>query len=92
MRKPFAAAIVAAAVAAATLALTKPAGAGCWECWVVPGTSHAFMYGSIYGPYFAYPPYSEYGGAPYARIYYNGGPYGPNIYVHPHHHHAVHHD
>ena len=94
MRKSIAAAVAAAAIAASVLALPRPAEAGCWDCWVVPGTSHAFMYGSIYGPSFAYPPYSEYGYAPYgyARTYYNGGPSGVLIYAHPHHRHTAHHD
>jgi hypothetical protein len=58
MRKPMLA--IAAAMVAALAALLKPAQAGCWGWCVVPGTSHAFVYGPIYGPHFAYPAYSEY--------------------------------
>ncbi len=75
MRKPITALILAAALAA-TLTQAKPAAARCRDCWagvaagllggaVIAGWSHAYTYGSIYGPYFAYPPYSEYGYAPY---------------------------
>src|SRR5271157_5393761 len=72
MRNPITAIVAAAAVAAAAMAQPMPAQAECWGCWVVPGTSHAYMYGSIYGPQFAYPPYSEYGYAPYG--YYGYAP------------------
>ncbi len=96
MRKPITAIVVTAAVAAAAMALPKPAQAGCWGCWVVPGTSHAYMYGSIYGPHFAYPPYSEYGYAPYgyyggyAPAYDHGAAHGPYLFVHHTHHHSAH--
>jgi hypothetical protein len=92
MCKPLTAVAVATAIAVSAMALPKPARAGCWGCWtVVPGTSHAFVYGSIYGPRFAYPAYSEYGYGYYAPAYYYGGHYGPYLFAH-HYHHATHHD
>lgn len=45
MRKPMLA--IAAAIVASLAAPPKPAQAGCWGWCVVPGTSHAFVYGSI---------------------------------------------
>ncbi len=87
MRKP-PIAIIAAAIAACAIILPGRAQAGCWGCWwVVPGTSHAFMYGSIYGPHFAYPAYSEYGFGyyPYPPFYYGGYP-RPYLVVHRHRH------
>jgi hypothetical protein len=110
MRKSIAAIVTAAAIAAAVIAQPKPAEARCWGCWVnggvaaglvggavIAGWSHAYTYGSIYGPYFAYPPYSEYGYAPYgyfAPAYYVPPPYYPppayvqHVYVR---HYPVHH-
>lgn len=86
MRNAITAIVTSAAIAASALALPKPAEAGCWGCWwVVPGTSHAFVYGSIYGPHFAYPAYSEYGYGFYGygpRVYYYGGHEAPYLYVH----------
>jgi hypothetical protein len=83
----------AAAIAVSAIAAPKSAQAGCWDCWmVVPGTSHAFVYGSIYGPHFAYPAYSEYGYGyyGYAPAYYYRGHYGPYLFAH--HGHAAHRD
>jgi hypothetical protein len=90
MRTFIAAIFVAAAAAIGATSLPKPAQAGCWDCWVVPGTSHAFMYGSIYGPHFAYPAYSEYGFGDYGYThgflpppppYYYGRHYGPYLFA-----------
>jgi hypothetical protein len=85
MRKPLTAIVIVAAIVSSLMALPRPARAGCWGCWVVPGTSHAFVYGSIYGPQFAYPAYSEYGYGFYGyapRAYYYGGHYAPYLFVH----------
>ena len=88
MRKPMMA--IAAAIAVCLMASPRPAEA-CWDCWVVPGTSHAFVYGSIYGPYFAYPAYSEYGFGDYGYThgflpppspYYYRRHYGPYLFAH----------
>jgi hypothetical protein len=88
MRKAVTAIVAAAAaLAISAIAAPKSAQAGCWGCWmVVPGTSHAFVYGSIYGPHFAYPAYSEYGYGydGYAPAYY-GGHYGPYLFAHHDH-------
>jgi hypothetical protein len=84
MRKSMAAIVMAAAITVWAMALPKPAQAGCWGCWVVPGTSHAFMYGSIYGPYFSYPAYSEYGYGFAPPPYYYGGHYGPYLFARHH--------
>jgi hypothetical protein len=89
-RKSMAAIVMAAAITVWAMALPKPAQAGCWGCWVVPGTSHAFMYGSIYGPYFTYPAYSEYGFGDYGYTHgflppppaYYSGHYGPYLFAH----------
>lgn len=80
---------IAAAIVAALMVLPKAAQAGCWGWCVVPGTSHAFVYGSIYGPHFAYPAYSEYGYGFYGYVphtYYYGAPYAPYLVVHHAHH------
>jgi hypothetical protein len=91
MRTFIAAVFVAAATAVGAMSLPQPAQAGCWDCWVVPGTSHAFIYGSIYGPYFSYPAYSEYGFGDYGYThgflpppppYYYGRHYGPYLFAH----------
>jgi len=113
MRKSIAAIVTAAVITAGALAQPKPAEARCWGCWVGPGVaagliggaviagwSHAYTYGSIYGPYFTYPAYSEYGYgyAPYgyfAPVYYAPPPayYVPPapLYVHHYYHHYRHH-
>jgi hypothetical protein len=93
MRKPMMAIAIAATSAASVMARPQPAQA-CWGCWVVPGTSHAFVYGSIYGPQFAYPAYSEYGYGYYGyapRYYYYGSHYVPPYLVVHHVRHAWHH-
>jgi hypothetical protein len=92
VRNPITALATAAAIAASATAMVKPAQAGCWDCWwVVPGTSHAFAYGSIYGPHFAYPAYSEYGFGYYPYPPFN--PYaGPYVVVHHHRHDWAHHE
>jgi hypothetical protein len=114
MRRSMTAIVAAAAMTAAVIAQPKPAEARCWGCWVGPGVaagliggaviagwSHAYTYGSIYGPYFAYPPYSEYGYgyAPYgyfAPVYYAPPvyappAYGPRVYVHHYYGHHYRH-
>lgn len=91
MRKSTTAIIAAAALVASMTAQPKLAEARCWGCWVgagvaagliggavIAGWSHAYTNGSIYGPYWSYPAYSEYG--------YGYAPYGyfaPAYYVPP---------
>jgi hypothetical protein len=90
MRALVTAVAAAAAIAASAMVLPQPAHAGCWGCWmVVPGTSHAFVYGSIYGPHFAYPAYSEYGYGYYGYppVHY-GGYHGPYIFARRYRHYA----
>jgi hypothetical protein len=116
MRKSITALVAAAAITVAVVAQPKPAEARCWGCWVsgsvavgvvggavFPGWSHAYSYGSIYGPYFAYPAYSEYGYgfAPYGYavpVYYTPPPayyaapaYQPPLYAHHYYHHTYRH-
>jgi hypothetical protein len=101
MRKSITGIVTAALIAASLIAQPKPAEARCWSCragagGVIAGWSHAHTYGSIYGPYWAYPPYSEYGYAPYyvAPAYYYAPPlYAPPLnspYFHAHHPYSHH--
>ena len=95
MRKAITAMVTVVAIATSTMALPKPAVARCWGCWVgagiaagliggavIAGASNAYAYGSIYGPSYGYPAYSEYGYG-YAPAYYYGGYYAPPAYYPP---------
>lgn len=107
MRRAITAMVTAAAIAASTIAVPKPAEARCWGCWVGAGIAAGVIGGALlagapygYGPYYGYPAYyggyAPYGGYGYAPAYYYGGYYAPRVYYaapidHGYYHPYVHH-
>jgi hypothetical protein len=112
MHKPIIGIVTTAVIASSLMVQPKPAEAGCWGCWagggvpasligsaVVSGPSRAYTHRSIYGPYWAFPPYSESSPAPYGYYGYYSTFYAPPpccaqpVYAAPvyaHHYYAHH--